>query len=168
VAEARSQRTLAAAVAVIPLGDETLLAMVERSGLEPVPNPRVHAGLSESLRIGLRSLAARPEEEIAAALVFLGDQPLVPADAIRSLIAAWQLGRGKLIRPRYSAAPDSPGHPVLVDRSLWWLADNLRGDAGLGALLPAESGGVTLLALSGSNPDIDTPHDLRTLEEMAQ
>ena len=80
------------------------------------------------------------------------------------LIAAWRAGLGTLVRPRYADAPDEPGHPVLVDRSLWRLADALSGEAGLGSLLPPGSAGVAVIEVAGRNADIDTPDDLTTLE----
>jgi CTP:molybdopterin cytidylyltransferase MocA len=53
---------------------------------------------------------------------------------------------------------------VLLDRSLWPLADHLQADAGLGHLLGAGAAGVTLIDVPGSNPDVDTPADLHLLE----
>ena len=59
---------------------------------------------------------------------------------------------------------DFGGHPVLLDRSVWPLADRLRGDAGFGALRPPGSAGVALIDVAGRNPDVDTPADLDTLQ----
>ena len=80
------------------------------------------------------------------------------------LVAAWHERLGVLIRPRYARSPDEPGHPVLLDRSLWQLADRLKGDAGVGRLLTAGAPGVALIDVSGTNPDVDTPADLHLLE----
>jgi CTP:molybdopterin cytidylyltransferase MocA len=80
------------------------------------------------------------------------------------LVAAWHEHLGVLIRPRYAASPEEPGHPVLLDRSVWPLAERLEGDVGVGRLLPLGAPGVALIDVAGSNPDVDTPTDLHLLE----
>jgi len=102
--------------------------------------------------------------DVDAALVLLGGQPLVGLDVVAVLIAAWHERLGGLIRPRYAASPAEPGHPVLIDRSLWPLVERLEGDAGLGTILPAGSPGVALIDVDGRNPDVDSPMDLQALE----
>jgi molybdenum cofactor cytidylyltransferase len=166
VARARSAGDLLAASAVVPADDAGLVAIARGAGIDTLLNPEPDAGLAESLRIGLRGLGQ--DEKIGAALVFLGDQPLVRLDVIRALVAAWRQGQGTLVRPRYSAAPDSPGHPVLVDRSLWTAAERLQDDAGFGSLFPPGSRAFSVLDVNGSNPDIDTPTDLHLLEGSPQ
>jgi molybdenum cofactor cytidylyltransferase len=121
-------------------------------------NPAPANGLSSSLRLGLGALHA------GAALVLLADQPLVRLDVVAVLVAAWHERLGLLIRPRYARSPDEPGHPVLLDRSLWPLADRLEGDAGIGRLLDPGAPGAAFIDVPGSNPDVDTPADLHLLE----
>ena len=53
-----------------------------------------------------------------------------------------------------------PGHPVLIDRSLWPLVQQLEGDEGLGAVLRSGQVAVDLVPVDGRNPDIDTRADL--------
>jgi molybdenum cofactor cytidylyltransferase len=101
---------------------------------------------------------------LGAVIVLLGDQPLVRLDTLATLIRGWRNGEGRMLRPRYAAAPHVPGHPVLLDRSLWHLAETITGDRGLGTLLRPDEPGFTLLDLPGENPDIDTAADLRALE----
>ena len=146
---------------VVAPGDEAVTRLARDAGAAPLVNPSPERGLSSSLRLGLAALDAD------AALVLLADQPLVRLDVVAVLVAAWHERLGVLIRPRYARTPDEPGHPVLLDRSLWPLADQLEGDAGVGRLLPAGTPGVALIDLPGSNPDVDTPADLRLLEGIA-
>jgi CTP:molybdopterin cytidylyltransferase MocA len=54
---------------------------------------------------------------------------------------------------------------VLLDRALWPLARDLTGDRGLGELLGSRPEAVSLVDVPGANPDVDTPADLRQLEE---
>jgi CTP:molybdopterin cytidylyltransferase MocA len=117
------------------------------------------------MRLGLaaldrRDLAPRPQ----AALVVLGDQPLVRAGVIASLVAAWRSGVASCVRPRYADHPDEPGHPVLIDRALWEMAGGLTGDAGLGPVLARHPGWVTVVDVTGANPDINDRADLDSLE----
>jgi CTP:molybdopterin cytidylyltransferase MocA len=143
---------------VVGPGDEVVTRLARDAGAEPLVNPAPANGLSSSLRLGLGALHA------GAALVLLADQPLVRLDVVAVLVAAWHERLGLLIRPRYARSPDEPGHPVLLDRSLWPLADRLEGDAGIGRLLDPGAPGAAFIDVPGSNPDVDTPADLHLLE----
>ena len=144
---------------VVAAGDEELAALAHAAGATAMVNEAPERGLSSSLREGLAALG-----DAGAALVLLADQPLVRLDVLAVLVAAWHERLGVMIRPRYAASPDEPGHPVLLDRSVWPLAERLEGDAGLGRLLGAGAPGVALIDVGGSNPDVDTPTDLHLLE----
>ena len=156
---ARLAGLLSSVAGVVAPGDQAVTALVAATGAVAVTNDAPQRGLSSSLRCGLAAL-----RDADAALVLLGDQPLVRLDVVAVLVAAWYEGLGNLIRPRYAASPAEPGHPVLIDRSLWPLVERLEGDAGLGSLLPAGSPGVALIDVAGQNPDVDSPIDLQSLE----
>ena len=132
---------------------------------ERVVNPVPADGLSGSVRIGLRSLdpdASQPP--VDAALILLGDQPRVRADAIAALIqAAVTHPEVSFVVPHYSR--DGGRNPVLARRSVWRLADELAGDRGFGPVLAAHPELILEVALDGGNPDIDTAEDLRRLAE---
>ncbi|HSB55155.1 MAG TPA: nucleotidyltransferase family protein [Gemmatimonadales bacterium] len=163
VAEAITGGILAGGVAVVPSGATELAWPLDTAGLTLVENPDPAAGLARSLRLGLAAVeAACPTA--GAALVLLADQPGVRIDVIARLVAAWR-AEGRSVRPRYLETPDQPGHPVLVDRSLWPLVRELEGDTGLGPALAARPDAVTVVEVGGRNPDVDTPEDLRQLEE---
>jgi molybdenum cofactor cytidylyltransferase len=159
---ARAAGLLDRVVVVVAPDGEEIARQARAVGALVVINPTPDDGLSGSLRAGLGAVG-----EAGAALVLLGDQPLVRLDTVAVLIAAWRQGLGRLIRPRYAGGGGEPGHPVLADRSLWPLADQLRGDAGLGAVQPTGAPGVAVIDLPGRNPDVDTPADLHTLEGFA-
>ena len=128
-------------------------------------NPHARRGLSSSLQRGLWALSLPSViPEAAAALIVLADQPLLRREVIRALIDDWR-EHHRSVRPRYAAAPAEPGHPVLLARADWPLAQEVTGDFGVGALLAAIPGGVRLVDVSGANPDIDTPEDLFHLED---
>jgi len=159
VRRARESGLLATAWGVVAADDQAARALIEGAGLVPLANTRPADGISHSIRLGLDAAAAGPA--LGAVLLLLGDQPLVEVSTIRRLIQAWMDRAGPAIRPRYAEQPDTPGHPVLLDRALWPVAQRATGDHGLADLLPAP----VLIDVHGANPDIDTRPDLDRFEE---
>lgn len=163
LAALRDKTLVSGATAVVREGDDGVGALLRQAGVRVIPNPHPEWGLAHSLRLGLGALASlTPEPE--AALVFLADQPAVPLEAAEEVIRAWELGGGAVVRPRYAEAPDEPGHPVLLDRDAWGLAEGLIGDRGLGRALAGSPHLVLHVDVDGANPDVDTPADLSRLE----
>jgi CTP:molybdopterin cytidylyltransferase MocA len=158
----RDRGLIGGVTAVVRQGDEAVGALLRQSGVRLVPNADPQLGLSHSLRLGLGALAAStPSPE--GALILLADQPATPLDAVEEVIRAWQLGGSAVVRPRYSEAPDEPGHPVLLDRDAWGLAEGLEGDQGLGSALARSPYLVLHVDVDGANPDVDLPGDLSRL-----
>ncbi len=160
---------LEAAAAVGPLGivlvvgrdtravEAVVPASAEDTGVRVVRNPAPEEGMAGSLRIGLAEAAER-FPGAAAAVIFLGDQPLVRPDVVRALLVTAGPDARPIVVPCYDGGGGA--NPVLVRRDAWDLADEARGDRGLGPLLAARADLVTEVAVSGDNPDVDTPVDL--------
>lgn len=165
VATACERRFLDGGHVVVATEDARAQTLCERVGLEPILNDAPYLGLSYSLRLGLGALEKRMDENVGAALVFLGDQPLVRLEVIESLIAAWRERSQAIVRPRYAADPAIPGHPTLLARSIWPLARELQGDSGFATLLASPVVRASVIDVPGNNPDVDTRADLHTLEE---
>jgi molybdenum cofactor cytidylyltransferase len=136
--------------------------MAREAALQAVLNDAPETGLSVSLRLGLEDL--QREGKAAAALIFLGDQPQVRLDVVEALVATWQRDRRSIIRPRYAARPEVPGHPVLLSRAVWSRVRQIQGDVGFSALRDPAADDSLLLDVGGDNPDIDTPADLQRLQ----
>jgi CTP:molybdopterin cytidylyltransferase MocA len=136
--------------------------MAREAALQAVLNDAPETGLSVSLRLGLEDL--QREGRAAAALIFLGDQPQVRLDVVEALVAAWHRDCRSIIRPRYAARPDVPGHPVLLSRGVWSRVRQIQGDVGFSALRDTAADDSLLLDVGGDNPDIDTPADLQQLQ----
>lgn len=169
VAEAALERDLIDGGHVVVGGDDDRARdLIHRSGLNAIINDTPELGLSGSLRLGLAALEARAAHERDAAVIFLGDQPLVRLEVVETLIARWRKGGAAIIRPRYQSRPEVPGHPVLLTRSLWPAVNQLQGDEGLGALLDSAPFETVTLNVPGDNPDIDTRADLLGLEESSR
>jgi len=117
-------------------------------------------GMGSSLRAALRVLAD-PDvgAEVGAAVVALADQPLVGAEAVSRLIAAYQAGAGVAV----AAYDGRPRNPVLLAREHWpEVIAMATGDRGARAFLRARPDLVTLVECgdTGRPDDIDTPADL--------
>ncbi|HUQ42873.1 MAG TPA: NTP transferase domain-containing protein [Candidatus Limnocylindria bacterium] len=121
-----------------------------------IVNSRPDRGLSSSVQVGWR--AAR-EEGAAAALVLLGDQPLVRADVIRAVVAAPFDPARPIVAIRYSGS--GAPNPVRIETAAASLIETeLGGDRGLGPLLAAHPELVRHVDVEGDNPDVDTAADL--------
>lgn len=120
-----------------------------------VLNPDPAAGQASSLRVGLQSLS----EDMAGALIMLGDQPLVGARTVGLLLRAW---RREGARPAVAASYAERGAwrpPVLIDRDLWPELLELTGDAGARRLFERRPELLDTVLASGRPDDVDTPED---------
>ena len=118
-------------------------------------------GQSTSVLAGLRALG----EEAGAAVVLLGDQPLVAAEAVGRLVAAYEEG-AKVAVATYGGRWRNP---VLLSREVWPLLEReLVADEGARSVLRRHPELVVEVPCDGvGNPaDVDTREDLRRLEEM--
>ena len=133
-----------------------------------VDNPLWRTGMGSSLRAALQALseAARgpdigPEmgTDIGAVVVALADQPLVGAEAVARLIAAYRGGASVAV----AAYDGQPRNPVLLAREHWpEVIATATGDQGARTFLRTRPELVTLVecADTGRPDDIDTPADL--------
>ena len=154
---------LAGGLVVLPPDTPGREVLVRAASLEYAFTAGSVEGVSQSLRAGLDALAAR-HPDAQGALIFPGDQPEVSQDVVAALMGAWSGGSTPVIRPRYKAEPETPGHPVLLDRSVWPRATELQGDTGFVQLFRAHPDLVTTIDVPGTNPTINTPEDLARWE----
>ncbi len=123
-----------------------------------VAAPDYAAGLSASLRAGLAAVpgAAR------AALVVLGDMPLVTGETIDRLIETFDPDEGRtIVAPSHDG---QLGNPVLWDRRYFQAMMALTGDSGARALLRQHADAVAELDVDATVlRDFDTLESLRDL-----
>ncbi|WP_239137178.1 nucleotidyltransferase family protein [Sphaerisporangium rufum] len=133
-------------------------AVLEVPGALTVRNPDWATGMGSSLRAGLAALPPAA----GAVVIALADQPLVGAEAVRRLVAAWHGGAAIAV----AAYGGAPRNPVLVAREhVAAVARAATGDAGARPFLRAHPELVTLVNCddAGDPADIDTPEDLGRL-----
>ncbi len=144
-------------------------AQVKLDRTVTVYNEQWRTGMGSSLRAALRALTDAQTwqdpsgttlpADVAAVVVALADQPLVGADAVARLIAAYRGGASVAV----AAYDGKPRNPVLLARQHWpEVIATATGDQGARAFLRAQSALVTLVECgdTGSPEDIDTAADL--------
>lgn len=129
------------------------------AALEGLPVRLVHnedyaTGMASSLRAGI---AAVPEE-VAGALVVLGDMPLMEPQLLDRLMSAHDAAEGRLIV--VPVASGTRGHPVLWSRRYFADLMALEGDVGARHVLAQNQEAVAEIDAGGVGAflDVDTPH----------
>ena len=136
---------------------EDLVSELSQGKAAVVHNGSWASGQMSSLRAGLDWCA---ERGLLAAVVGLGDQPLVGA-------AAWRRVAEATATPIATATFDGRRRPpVRLDRSAWPLLP-VTGDEGARALMRRHPELVAEVPCDGDPVDIDTPDDLAAAEEAA-
>lgn len=144
--------------------DEAIRALAGEYRAYPIALRSDNGELSDTLRAGIEAISEREKrQEALALLICLGDQPLLRLEVIRALIESWKAGN-RAVRPAYRDSPGEPGHPMLLDSSVWSLASDLRGESGFAPVLAQRGITVRTIPVGGSNPDIDTTEDLQALD----
>jgi CTP:molybdopterin cytidylyltransferase MocA len=124
-------------------------------------NPDWATGMGSSLATGL---AAVPPDR-AAAVIALADQPLVGAQSVRRLVAAFEGGAAVAV----ACYQGRPRNPVLISRVHWPAVVALAtGDVGARPFLRAHPDLVTRVECGdvGRPDDIDSPEDLARAERL--
>jgi len=129
-------------------------------GARIVENPQWPEGISTSVKRGLSSCAP----DARAAVITLGDQPLVGAAAVKRLVRAFEEGADVAV----ATYGEQPRNPALFARGVWMmLGEELSGDEGARKFIRRHPDLVTEVPCDDvANPaDVDTVEDLRRLEE---
>ncbi len=113
-------------------------------------------GMLSSVICGFRALP----KEVMAALVFLGDQPQIPARATMLVIDAWRKNNNGIVIPTFKG---KRGHPSLIETKYIKEIENLDPEKGLRGL--SQKFKEDVLEVESNIPeilkDIDTPEEYR-------
>lgn len=137
----------------VPLGDVVAAAAGDRAVI--VHHERWRDGQAGSLQAGIRWCEA---SDLAAAVVGLGDQPLVGTAAWRAVASA---GHAPVVTATFGGLRRPP---VRLARAVWPLLPR-HGDDGARALMARRPDLVGEVACGGDPVDIDTPQDLQRAEQ---
>jgi CTP:molybdopterin cytidylyltransferase MocA len=141
---------------VVVLGSvaDQVIARVDSHGAAFVVCERWDEGQSASLACGLAELS-----DCDAVVITLGDQPLMAPEAIERVIAARAEGVDA-VRATYAG---EPGHPVLLERTLFGRMRDVTGDHGARNLLLSVPTREVACDDLGGGEDVDTPAQLDAL-----
>lgn len=129
------------------------------AGAHLVHNPEYRQGLSGSIRVGLAALP----ESAEAAVICLGDMPLVTSAHVDRLVAAFDPAEGREICvPVFEG---KRGNPVLFARRFFDEIAGVRGDVGARHLIGEYEEYVCEVAMGdrGVLVDVDSPQALREI-----
>lgn len=121
-------------------------------------NPLVAAGISESIRVGLKCVANHAD----GILLMLADQPLVDSAHLQALERRWRDAPDSIVASEFA---NTLGPPVIFPRRDFDALSSLSGDRGAKDLLRANSGRVNTVAFEPAAIDIDSAGDLSKIQE---
>ena len=125
------------------------------SGLRFVYNPDYATGeMLSSIQAGLAAM--REASRCDAALIVLGDQPLIERRIVEQVIAAHE--PGTVVIPSFNR---HGGHPILIDRACWPEVLALPLNANLREVLRAHANWLRYIEVDTETilRDVDTPED---------
>ena len=126
-----------------------------------VENPDYLQGMSTSMRLGIQALISNgytkdeAPNAVNSALILLGDQPLLTARVIDSLITAYRTTGKRIVAPMYDG---KRGSPVLFDKSFFPELLEITGDEGGRKVVERHREDVEVVEMSDAmaNYDVDT------------
>ncbi|MDG2049597.1 MAG: nucleotidyltransferase family protein [Myxococcota bacterium] len=120
-------------------------------------------GLSHSLQTGLSAVP----DAFGAVAILLADQPGIESQLVDRVIEASLPPPALATRPIFKAGGDSvPGHPFVLMRSAFGLANELTGDQGARAIFRDNPTALREIEVKApAPPDVDTPEDYYALIE---
>jgi molybdenum cofactor cytidylyltransferase len=150
-------------VLVLGFAAESIKSQFSAEKIKIVVNEAYREGMAGSLREGISALS----EEMNAALIVLGDQPLVQPETLDRIIDQYRRSSSpsgaQIVIPTYKGFR---GNPVLLDRSVFSEVMALKGDMGCRAIFGSHLEGIVTIAVDdiGVLLDIDNKSDLEKLE----
>ena len=149
---------------------DQIAAYLERPGIIVVENRDYMQGMSTSMRAGLGVLLERTYKEegqgggaqinVDSALIMLGDQPLITAKVIDTLIDTWKVTGKRIVAPMYGG---KRGGPTLFAASLFSELMEVSGDEGGRRVLEKHREEVEMVEF-GDVADVGTSYDVDTWE----
>ena len=133
---------------------DPIIEVIKKYPVTSCYNENYKQGMLSSVKCGFRFVPSGYE----AVLVFLGDQPGIPAEVTDSVIAAYRSGKKGIVIP---VCNKKRGHPMLISSEYKDEIEKLDGEKGLRFLLQKFPDDVLEVETDTSTifRDIDTPED---------
>ena len=161
VVDAIGQSMVNSVVVVTGYERDQIENVLSQHNISFVHNENFKAGLSESLKVGLKEIS----DDVDGVLICLGDMPLLTSTIIDNLIKAFDPIEGRSICVPINGR--KRGNPVLWDKSYLTEMTEIVGDVGAKKLLEKYSDHVFEVSFEEDNVliDVDTPDLLKSLNE---
>lgn len=136
-----------------PYRDE-MMPIISKMKVRYCYNENYKQGMLSSIQCAFRNIPISME----AAIIFLGDQPVIPGEVARTLMESFTESQKGILIPVYMG---KRGHPVLISKSYRNEVEELISSEGLRALINKFSGDVLEIEVDspGILKDIDIPQD---------
>ena len=137
-----------------------IASFATHSDLSIIENTDYLQGMSTSMHLGIQTLQTNgytksSDKEINSTLVLLGDQPLISAQHIDTLIATYRTTGKRIIAATYEG---KRGNPILFDASLFPELLEVTGDEGGRSVLERHREEIATVEMGNplANIDVDT------------
>ena len=137
---------------------EAIEALGKKHADAIVRNPDFAEGIGTSIAAAARACSP----DVDALLVALGDQPLVSADHLRAIVAAWDRAPHSIVATAFAG---TLGPPALFGREHFVTLSALGGDRGARHLLHEHRESVVTVEFPPAAIDVDTSEDLASLDQ---
>lgn len=150
-----SQKT----VVVLGANAEKLKSEIEDLPIQIVINENWMSGMASSIKTGLSALLEE-NQNLAAVVVLLCDQPLVTAQTINSLIDTFKQTKNLIVASEYN---ETIGVPALFAREIFNELLNLKADSGAKFVIKKQAASVKKILVPEAAFDVDTLADYERL-----
>jgi len=135
---------------------DDMLAVISDLPVNHCYNADYEQGMFTSVQCGFRNMPLSAD----AAIVFLGDQPMIPAEVTQKIIRAYEQSTKGILIPVYRS---KRGHPVLIDKKYTAIIDELFAADGLHTLMEKYKEDILEVDVQapGVLRDIDTEQDYK-------
>ena len=158
VSQAQRAAGLDELVVVLGRAADQIREQVDFGWARVVENPVFGEGCSSSYRAGLATI----NDESAAIMIILGDQPGITSAIIDTLTEEWRAKEAPIALCSYLGRK---GHPMIFARPMFEHLEGLHGDKAAWKLVDANLDLVQEVPFSIPFPDdINTPEDFERLE----
>ncbi len=145
---------------VLGSNSEKIAEKIKNFSVKISVNPNFREGMLSSIQWGFETLP----KDTRAALIMLGDQPLIPSSVINKIIHAYKETKKGIILPVYEKRR---GHPILIDMKYRDEVKRLNPDTGLRALVHNHTEDILEIDVDapGILKDIDTVEDYKEINK---